>query len=148
MTTARLSSNDVFDALRGLKLPAGEFAIFGSGPLAVRGVIDSVGDLDVLCTSRAWNVVARIGRIEHLPEYDVDIVTLQDGRLSFGRSWGIGEFDIRRLIETAEMIDGLPFVQLEHVVAYKRLRGSDKDRRHLQALGRCGLLEDDPPPGR
>ena len=38
------------------------------------------------------------------------------------------------LIDTAEVIDGLPFVRLEHVVAYKRIADRPKDREHLRLL--------------
>ena len=34
--------------LRALKLPAGDYAIFGSGPLVVHGLIEGVRDLDVV----------------------------------------------------------------------------------------------------
>ncbi len=43
-------------------------------------------------------------------------------------------FDIDHLIDTAEMIDGLPFVQLEHVIAYKQIAGRPKDLEHLRKL--------------
>jgi hypothetical protein len=56
-----------------------------------------------------------------------------DGRLTFGTEWGLGDFDVDELIDDAEMIDGLPFVQLKHVVSYKMKRASSKDIRHIEA---------------
>lgn len=41
-----------------------------------------------------------------------------------------GDFDIDALIDTAEMIDGLPFVRLPHVIEYKKIRNSAKDQLH------------------
>ena len=41
------------------------------------------------------------------------------------------------LIDTAETIEGLPFVRLEHVVAYKRIRASAKDQVHLEQYRRA-----------
>ena len=97
--------HDLFERLRALRLPIGEFAVFGSGPLVVRGVIEASNDLD-------------------------------DGRLTFGTRWAIGDVDPDELIDTAEIIDGLPFARLEHVIAYKRLSGRPKDLDHLAALAR------------
>ena len=57
-----------------------------------------------------------------------------DGALTFGTRWGIGDFDVGELIATAEIIEDLPFVQLEHVVAYKKIRASERDLVHLKAL--------------
>ena len=41
-------------------------------------------------------------------------------------------FDHDDLIDTAELIDGLPFVRLEHVIDYKQVRASPKDLLHLE----------------
>ena len=124
----------VFDQLKQLQLPASDYAVFGSGPLIVRSIIPFAGDLDVICRPAVWDHVASLGQVRHLPRYNVDVVEMHDGKLTFGQSWGIGDFAVDELIDSAEMIDGLPFVRLEYVVAYKRERNSDKDRRHLRAL--------------
>ncbi len=124
----------LFDQLKGLNLPAGDFAIFGSGPLVVRGIIPASNDLDILCRRLAWKTVREIGELEYLSDYDVSIVTMCDGCLTFGPEWGIGNFDINELIDSAEVIDGLPFVRLEHVACYKGIIKRPKDLEHLQAL--------------
>jgi hypothetical protein len=135
-----MPSSALFDQLKSLGLPAGSYAIFGSGPLAIRGIIPSCNDLDVLCKDDAWTIVSRIGTTEFLPEYGVSIVVLADSEITFGTSWGIGDFNIDELIDSAEVIDGLPFVLLEHVIRYKAIRSSAKDRRHLDALKSSGVL--------
>jgi hypothetical protein len=122
---------EIFDDLRALDLPLGDFAIFGSGPLLVRGIIDEVGDLDVLCRGAAWDI-ARSACTEEDIDHGVLVVSL--GALTFGTTWGIGDFDPARLIDEAELIDGLPFVRIEHVIAYKRMSGRSKDRQHLALI--------------
>ena len=112
----------------------GDFAIFGSGPLLIRGIIPAANDLDILCRGAAWEQAKSISTIEYREEYGVEIATMCGGKLSFGTKWGIGDFDIDALIESAEFIDALPFVRLEHVIAYKSLRASTKDIRHINAL--------------
>lgn len=124
----------LFDQLRRLNLPPRGYAVFGSGPLAVRGIIPLTNDVDVICSDAVWEQVSQLGRVEYLPEYDVSIVTMSDGALSFGTKWGIGNFNIDELIATAEVVDGLPFVRLEHVISYKKIRSSEKDLQHLEAL--------------
>ena len=129
-----MCKTSLFDQLRQLNLPPRGYAVFGSGPLAIRGIIPSAQDLDVICREDVWNIVSRIGTIEYLPEYDVSVVVMADGALTFGRQWGIGDFDIDELTASAEIIDGIPFVKLEHVVSYKKIRSSEKDLQHLGAL--------------
>ena len=48
--------------------------------------------------------------------------------------WGIGDVDVDDVIDTAEVIDGLPFAALRHVRAYKQTADRPKDREHLRLL--------------
>jgi hypothetical protein len=123
----------ILAALRGLRLPSGEFAVFGSGPLLVRGIIDTVADLDVIARRGAWDAAVAAGDLIELPE-GVTIASCCDGAVTVGTTWAYGDFDVDELIDTAEIIAGLPFVRLEHVVAYKRLAGRPKDRDHLERI--------------
>ena len=126
--------NDLLTRVAGLALPASDFAIFGSGPLLVRGVIESANDIDIICRGAAWDKALTIGELVYLEDYDVDVVSIDGGAITLGRSWGIGSFDIDQLIDSAELIDGLPFVLLEHVIAYKKIAGRTKDLLHLKLL--------------
>lgn len=134
--TAR-SAAELFDRLRAMALPTGSYAVFGSGPLAIRGLIGEVGDLDVIARGTTWDLVRERGRVvihgDHLT------VDLGNG-LTFGRSWAYGSFDIDRLIDEAEVIGALPFVRLPAVVEYKRIAGRPKDREHLRLLRDAGLI--------
>lgn len=124
----------LFDLLKSLHLPTGDYAIFGSGPLIVREIIPASNDLDIICRGNAWKTVQEEGECEYLSDYDVTVVTMCDGRLTFGSEWAIGDFDINELIDSAEIIDGLPFVRLEHVANYKKISKRPKDLEHLKAL--------------
>ena len=124
----------LFDQLRQLGIPPKGYAVFGSGPLAIRGIIPACNDFDVLCTQDVWDLVSQEGTTEYLREYDVTIASFFDGAVTFGTEWEIGDFNVLELIKTAEMIDSLPFVRLEYVVRYKTIRSSAKDLQHLAAL--------------
>ena len=130
----------LFDRLKQLNLPPQGFAIFGSGPLAIRGLVPLANDLDIVCRQEVWETVSSLGTFEYLPMYDVTVSTMYGGTVTFGRKWGIGDFDVEELIDTAEIIDALPFVRLEHVIRYKQIRPSAKDLLHLDALKSSGYL--------
>jgi hypothetical protein len=125
---------DPFDLVRSLDLPQGHYAIFGSGPLIVRGIVGAGNDLDLLSRGPAWTKARDAGTTVNLSEFDVEVVSLFDDVVTVGTRWAIGEFDTDELIDTAERIDGLPFVRLEHVVRYKRLARRPKDLEHLRLL--------------
>ena len=124
----------LFDALRSLGLPGGDYAVFGSGPLIVRGIIEAANDLDVVSRGAAWEKAREDGELLTLKEHGVDVVGFLGGAITVGTSWAYGDVDIDRLIDTAEAIDGLPFARLEHIVRYKKIAGRPKDLEHLRLL--------------
>ena len=124
----------LFLKLAALGLPADDYVIFGSGPLVVRGIIEATNDLDVVCRGTAWEVVCAVSPPRRVEPWGVDLVSLEDGRLTFGTTWAVGDVNVDELIESAEIIEGLPFARLEYVVEYKRTLGRLKDLEHLAAL--------------
>ena len=81
-----------------------------------------------------------MGELVYLDDYDVHIVSIDQGRITIGASWGIGNFDVDELIDTAEVISGLPFVKLDYVIDYKRIAARPKDLAHLELLTDGGYL--------
>ncbi len=120
------------EELLALGLPEGEWALFGSAPLLLRGWIDSVNDLDVITRGAAWERVQEIGEAEEF-ENGRKMYRIGDD-LTFGNYWYFGDFDIDELIDTAEPIAGVPCVLLEHIVTYKRIADRPRDREHLAAI--------------
>lgn len=130
----RGGEHTILDVVRSLNLPVGDYAIFGSGPLLARGIIVDVNDIDIICRGAAWLQAQELGEIVYLDEYDVHVVSIDNQRITIGTSWGIGDFNIDELIDTAEEIDDLPFVRLQYVVDYKKIAGRPKDLKHLKLL--------------
>lgn len=135
------STSDLFAHVRALELPLGGYAVFGSGPLIVRGIIPLANDLDVVSRGPAWTQACALGTKALLKDHDVEVVSFLDGRITVGRSWAYGAPNIDDLIDSAEVIDNLPFVRLEHVVAYKEIAGRPKDIEHLEALRQWELRQ-------
>ncbi len=128
----------LLETVKELNLIAGDYAIFGSGPLLVRGIIADVNDIDVICRDAAWRQAQELGELVYLDNYDVHVVSIDEGRITIGTSWGIGHFDVDQLIDTAEDICGLPYVRLKYVVEYKRIAARPKDIAHLDLLHAAG----------
>ncbi|NND01444.1 MAG: hypothetical protein HKN91_01525, partial [Acidimicrobiia bacterium] len=106
--------------LRDLDFPVTDYAIFGSGPLLVRGWIDDAGDLDLIAREPVLTLARAVGEPLYLPAQDVTVTSIDDEAITIGSSWAWIDVDIDDLIDTAELIDGFPCVLLEHVVAYKQ----------------------------
>lgn len=98
----------------------------------VRGWIDEVGDLDVLSRGPAWAEARRVGRMVTL-EDGTDIAEVDPG-VTIGNTWRFGPATIDEMIDTAEIIDGIPCVRLGYIEAYMRLFDRPKDRIRLEII--------------
>lgn len=128
-----LPKHPLFDELKKLSLPEGEWAVFGSGPMWVRGIRES-SDIDVIARGAAWDWARANGKTGVKEGSGLECVSFCDGDIEVYRAWYPGEWDIDALIDTAEMIDGIPFVRLEHVVAWKNVMGREKDAKDLALI--------------
>jgi len=130
----RGGEHTILEVVRNLNLPARDYAIFGSGPLLARGIIDDVNDIDIICRADAWQQAQELGELVYLDEYEVHVVSIDNQRITIGTSWGIGDFNIDELIDTSDEINDLPFVRLRYVVEYKKIARRPKDLEHLKLL--------------
>ena len=129
-----MKRSEATDLLRSLDLPRGDYAVFGSAPLLMRGIIETVADLDIVSRGRVWEYAVEVGTLTFLAEQRITVCSFFDGLVTIGTSWAYGQLDIDELINTADTIDGLPFVRLGYVAEYKRIAGRPKDLEHLDKL--------------
>ena len=129
-----MNAAEALDLLHTIGLPCGDFAVCGSGPLLVRGIIDDAADLDILARGAAWEQATSKGELVYLPDHDITIASFFNGAVTVGDRWAIGSFSVDELIDSADIIAGVPFVGLEHVRSYKRTSGRPKDIKHLEKM--------------
>lgn len=125
-----LPEHPLFEELKKLALPQGEYAIFGSGPLWVRGIREG-NDLDIIALGTAWEWAVAHGRVGIKEESQLEYVQFADGKIEVYCDWYPGEWHVDELIETAETVDGVPFVQLRQVIDWKKKMGREKDQKDL-----------------
>ena len=51
----------LFDHVRWLGLAARQFAVYGSGPLIVRGIVPATNDLDLISRGEVWDRAVELG---------------------------------------------------------------------------------------
>lgn len=127
---------DIFERVKKLNLPLGEYAVFGSSLLDVWG-LRKAQDLDIIVTPELFEKLRKAGEWEEvqgngfeiLRKDDADITTQQDKPTD-------GSYcpDRIQLIKDAEIINGVPFVQIEEVIACKKDYNRPKDRRDLKLI--------------
>lgn len=117
------------ERVRGLNLPAGTYAVFGSGPLDVRGIREA-HDIDIIVTHDQFRKIAADMSWQTKELADHHSSLEKDG-VSIYHTWAPGSWDLDELIKDADMIDGLPFVELRSILEWKRMRNSTKDQHDV-----------------
>lgn len=126
---------NIFDRVKKFNLPLGHYAVFGSALLDVWG-IRPAADLDILATpelylelkSKGWEVRQAHG-FEMLVKEDANVTTVQDSPTD-------GDYfpDRLQLIREAVIINGVPFVKIEEVIACKKVYDRPKDKADIQSI--------------
>src|SRR5690242_783366 len=82
-----LSENPLFRLLMEIDLDRDNFAIFGSAPLYVRGIIPEVGDLDIVARGPAWEKACRLGVPIFAGNKPDPTIHFYDGKIEIFREW-------------------------------------------------------------
>lgn len=127
-----MDNQELFQRVKDLNLPMGEYAIFGSGPMGARGIRE-MNDVDIIVTHKLWDeFVNRAGweskEIDGLHRLKNPVLNIE-----IWEDWWIG-WDVDEMIKQAEIFDGLPFVKLEMMIEWKTLVAREKDLKDLELI--------------
>ena len=125
----------LFEKVRKLDLPDDKYAIFGSGPLGIKNIRECK-DIDLVVTDELFNELKNSSEWKY-GEFERDntvIPRLEKDEIEVCKTWWPGEWDVNKLIEEAEIIDNLPFVQIKEVLRWKELSGREKDKKDIELI--------------
>lgn len=120
--------------LAALDLDTAHYAVHGSGPMLAHGLKTTIGDLDVIARGPAWERAVALGEPGYSALRGDPCVRFWQGRIEVFRTWVTDYCTVDELIDGADVIEGIRFVQLPHVLAYKRLLGRRKDAADILVL--------------
>jgi hypothetical protein len=113
-----------------------DYVIAGSGPLLAHGMRAQISDLDVIARGAAWERAVALGERRRPPFGDVSAVYLLDGAVEVLDGWFPERWSVDRLIDGADVIEGIRFLPLRLTLEWKTLLGREKDRADIAALER------------
>jgi len=121
------------DELKDLNLPSGQYAIFGSGPLAVRNLREA-NDLDLIVKQKLWDKLTQKYSIQTKETAKGAVISINTGNIEVYKDWLNLTPKINEMINNAEIINNLPFVKLDYVIEWKTYMGRDKDKNDLKLI--------------
>jgi len=128
-----MTINDSLKQLDKLNLPKEQYVIVGSGALGARDIRES-HDLDVLVTEELWQTLrltyelTKIKPVENIDIGDVQIL----GHGSMFRNQDIAS--VEKIIETADIIFGHKFINLDLLKKFKKREGREKDLNDIKLI--------------
>lgn len=124
---------NILEEIKKLNFPTNQYVIVGSGIMSVLGIRES-NDIDIavlpelhkkLCADNTWKQEERYKKI-FLVKESVEIIP--------ELSWGDYLTTTREAIESATVIEGVPFLNLEELKKFKRALGREKDLKDIELI--------------
>jgi len=112
----------LLDKLKKLNLPDGEYAVYGSGPLAVREIREAK-DLDVIVTDNLYQKLKE----KYPKDSKWEMLKIEEIEIHPSWAWEPKITDLKGVIKRAEVIKGLRFVRLDDLLNCKKKMGREKD---------------------
>lgn len=126
---------DIFERVKKFNLPVGEYAVFGSSLLDVWG-IRKANDLDIIATPKLYEKLKKEGW-EEKQAHGFTMLVKDDANIStFQNKPTDGSYCPNRLqlIKDAVIINDVPFVRIEEVLACKKDYNRPKDLEDIKAI--------------
>ena len=121
--------------LLSLGLPEGDYAVFGSAPMALHGLKILNNDIDVIASGEAWEKAKKFCFPKESPMRFGNYLKLFDGKIEIYHCWFPKDmWNVDELIDGAEIVDGIRYVRLDKVLEYKKYRNSPKDKSDIKLI--------------
>lgn len=120
--------------LEELNLPEDQFVVVSSGSLAVREIRDA-RDLDLLVTDKLWNELVH----KYPSKNEHGVVKIGIGEdievLGKGSAFVDSEYaSVEEVINSADVINGVRYMNLELLRKFKEKMGRDKDKKDIELI--------------
>jgi len=103
-----------------------DFAVFGSGPLAVRNIRES-RDIDIILRPSIFENLKKKYKINSRGY-------ICQGNIEIFSDWNPWFSDVNLLIDSADIINNIKYVKLEYVIKWKKMFNREKDKRDIELI--------------
>jgi len=127
---------DIFEEVKSLNFPLGEYLVLGSGPLAARGIRE-YKDIDILVKEKLYDELIKHGwKTVEINGVNGKFEVLKNGKFEVDKRVWCGNYkpDTDNLTKNAEIINGVPFMPLEELVKFKTALGREKDLKDIALI--------------
>lgn len=117
---------DLLSELKKLNLPDEQFAVFGSGPMAIRGLKEAK-DLDIIVKNDFYNKLKE--KYKEVKPGQINI-----NNIEIFAAWNSFIDNAEEVIDRADIFDGIKFIKLEDLIVWKRKLSREKDLSDIKKI--------------
>lgn len=121
-----MMKDEIVAKIKAQDFPMGSYVVYGSGPMAAAG-IRPTHDIDLVVLPSLYALLQHQGwRFKDDPHGNP---MLMSGDFEVSKTWVFGSYNpsFQELLETADIIDNIPFVNLHEVKKWKQTYARPKD---------------------
>ncbi len=108
--------------------------LYSVAPPGIRD-LKELNDADLIVSDEIWKDYKDKPDWQYkITENGVEHIESTDGKIEMWHDWRPWYQDITPFINSAEIINGLPFVKLEHVLEWKKKFGREKDMKDVETI--------------
>ena len=122
-------TEDIFQHVRNLGLADGQYVVVGGGLLVALGLLEWDGDVDICISQEQFDIFKSQGWQQE--EWKGKPV-LKHGIYDVGI--GFGDWNLEDLQADALVLQGIPFISPQKLIAWKQAMGRPKDANHVALL--------------
>ncbi len=125
---------DIIKLVKSLNLEKGEYSVFGSALLQIYNLRES-NDIDIIVTENLYTKL-RKNTIWKEKIHIHGNVSLYNNIFEIFKSWEFERYNpkIKDLIQDSIYIEDIPFVNIEEVLKWKKIRDLEKDKRDTKLI--------------
>lgn len=128
-----MTKQDVLEKIALLKLPKGEYIIYGATPFAIYGIRD-VNDVDMLVSKKLYEELEKKGwkKVTKGPKDEPVTFDIFEAH----NTWEFSPYapTLSELLSRATVVEGIPFASFEDVRKWKETSGRPKDLVDLKLI--------------
>jgi len=114
------------DFVKKEKISYNDFAVFGSGPLAVRNLREA-RDIDIIVRPCIFEKLKQ----KYKPDNRGYICI---NNIEIAQDWQPWFSDVNVLIDSADIINGIRYVKLQYVLEWKKAFNREKDKKDIALI--------------
>jgi len=123
----------IFERVKRLHLPVGEYVVIGAGILEALGLRDT-RDVDVIVKPRLFKKLRESKKYKEEMRWGKIFLFGEDIDIGAKLDWENYSTTIEEAINTAMIINGIPFLNIKETIKFKKAMGREKDTRDIKLI--------------